>query len=86
MLSNPKFQKQLRKGWSILVGLVVVSLLLSGCGGTAAASKVYHVGVLAGLNFVSAITDGLKAKMTELGYVEGKNIVYDVQATDFDLD
>jgi putative ABC transport system substrate-binding protein len=41
--------------------------------------------VLAGLNFVSAITDGLKAKMTELGYVEGKNIVYDVQATDFDL-
>ena len=86
MLSNHKFQKQLHKGWSILVGLVVVSLLLSGCGGATAASKVYHVGVLAGLNFVSAITDGLKAKMTELGYVEGKNIVYDVQATDFDYD
>jgi putative ABC transport system substrate-binding protein len=43
------------------------------------------VGVLSGLDFVADITDGLKVKMTELGYVEGKNIVYDVQKTNFDM-
>jgi putative ABC transport system substrate-binding protein len=46
---------------------------------------VYRVGILSGLSFVAVITDGFKAKMTELGYVEGKNIVYDVQKTDFDM-
>jgi putative ABC transport system substrate-binding protein len=30
--------------------------------------------------------DGFKAKMTELGYVEGKNITYDVESTDVDLE
>ena len=86
MLSNHKFQKQLRKGWTILVGIVVVSLLLSGCGGAAAASKVYHVGVLSGLDAFAPAIDGFKAKMTELGYTEGKNIVYDVQKTNVDID
>jgi len=62
----------------------VFSLLLSGCGG-AQKPKVYRVGVLSGLDFVADITDGLKVKMTELGYVEGKNIVYDVQKTNFDM-
>jgi putative ABC transport system substrate-binding protein len=56
---------------------------LSGCG--VQQPKVYRVGVLSGLNYVAVITDGFKAKMTELGYVEGQNITYDVQKTDFDL-
>jgi len=59
-------------------------MLLGGCGG-AQPNKVYRVGILSGLNFVAVITDGFKAKMTELGYVEGKNITYDVQKTDFDM-
>jgi putative tryptophan/tyrosine transport system substrate-binding protein len=41
--------------------------------------KVYRVGILSGLDFFSGITDGFKQKMTELGYVEGKNIQYDIQ-------
>jgi len=56
---------------------------LSACGATA--TKVYRVGVLSGLDFFANTTDGFKAKMTELGYVEGQNIVYDVQKTDFDM-
>ncbi len=77
-------QRRIRNGWvAILVWLVVITLLLSGCG--AQQPKVYRVGILSGLNYVAVITDGFKAKMTELGYVEGKNIVYDVQKTDFDL-
>jgi putative ABC transport system substrate-binding protein len=60
-----------------------MGLLVSGCG--AEKPKVYRVGVLAGLDFVGVITDGFKAGMTELGYVEGQNIVYDVQKTNFDM-
>ena len=26
-----------------------------------------------------------KERMTELGYIEGKNIIYDIQKTDFDI-
>jgi putative ABC transport system substrate-binding protein len=75
---------QKRSWWSIvIIGFLVLGVLLSGCG--AEKPKVYRVGVLSGLNFVAVITDGFKAKMTELGYVEGKNIVYDVQKTDFDM-
>ncbi len=85
MLSNHKFQNQLRKGWTILVGMVVVSLLLSGCG-NAQAAKVYHVGVLSGHDAFAPAIDGLKSKMTELGYTEGKNIVYDVQKSNVDMD
>jgi putative ABC transport system substrate-binding protein len=85
MLGYNHSQTRTRTGWTILVGFVVFSLLLSGCAG-AQKPKVYRVGVLSGLDFVADITDGLKAKMTELGYTEGKNITYDVQKTNFDLE
>jgi putative ABC transport system substrate-binding protein len=68
----------------LLVLIVVVALLLNGCGGKK--TKVYKVGILSGLNFLADTTDGFKAKMAELGYEEGKNIVYDVQATDFNME
>lgn len=68
----------------ILVPILVVALLLGSCR-AAERPKVYRVGVLSGLEFVADITDGFKAGMAELGYVEGENIVYDVQRTDFDL-
>jgi putative ABC transport system substrate-binding protein len=68
----------------IFVSIMVAALLLSGCSGKK--SKVYKVGVLSGLNFLADTTDGFKSKMTELGYEEGKNIVYDVQQTDFDME
>ena len=69
-----------------ILALLVAVLAVSGCTTTGTdTQKVYHVGVLSGLNFVADITDGLKERMTELGYVEGQNIVYDVQKTDFDM-
>jgi putative ABC transport system substrate-binding protein len=63
---------------------MIVALLLSGCGG--AQTKTYKVGVLSGLDAFAPVIDGLKSKLTELGYVEGKNIVYDVQKTNVDMD
>jgi len=72
-----------RTWWIILTLMVMGSLLLSGCG--AEEPKVYKVGVLGGITFVADIVDGFKAEMTELGYVEGENIEYDVQITEFDM-
>lgn len=77
-------QRKLSKVWVMLCVLILFSLVLSGCGN--AKPKVFRVGVLSGLSFVANITDGFKAKMTELGYVEGENIIYDVQETDFDME
>jgi putative ABC transport system substrate-binding protein len=72
-----------QKVWSSLTWIIVIALLLSGCS-TFQPAKVYHVGILSGLQAFAPVTDGFKSKMAELGYVEGKNIIYDVQSTDVD--
>ena len=82
MINKHKFQNG-RNWFTIIILAVVIVMLLSSCG--AEEPKVYKVGVLSGLEFLGVITDGFKAKMTELGYVEGENIVYDVQKADFDM-
>jgi putative ABC transport system substrate-binding protein len=74
MLNKNNFPKL----WSMLVWVVVMAMLMSGCG-SATKDKVYKVGVLSGLDAFIGITDGFKTKMAELGYVEGKNVVYDIQ-------
>jgi putative tryptophan/tyrosine transport system substrate-binding protein len=70
--------------WALFTCVVMVALLLSGCSG-AQQAKQYKVGVLLGLPFTAPIGDGFKAGMADLGYVEGENIVYDVQVTNFDI-
>jgi putative ABC transport system substrate-binding protein len=79
------FQGKSRKVWVLLAWLVAAALLISGCNG-GQSSKVYKVGVLSGLDAFAPAFDGFKAKMTELGYIEGKNITYEVQSTDVDLE
>ncbi|OHB59890.1 MAG: hypothetical protein A2Y12_18910 [Planctomycetes bacterium GWF2_42_9] len=66
----------------ILVVIYVLMIALCGCS-KKQPQKIYRVGILAGNPFVTII-DGFKAKMAELGYVEGKNIVYDVHNLGFD--
>ena len=78
-------KKNSQKIWTMLVWVVVVAMLLSGCG-SSQQSKMYKVGVLSGLGAFAPAVDGFKSKMAELGYVEGKNISYDVQSTDVDFD
>lgn len=78
-------QKNSQKLLTMLIWVVVVAMLLSGCGSTQQA-KTYKVGVLSGLSAFAPAVDGFKSKMAELGYVEGKNISYDVQSTEVDID
>ncbi len=77
-----KRTKSMRQIFSLLL-LVVVCVFLSSCGGKE--SKVYRVGILSGLDYMADAVVGFKAKMTELGYIEGKNIVYDLHKTNFDM-
>jgi putative tryptophan/tyrosine transport system substrate-binding protein len=78
-------QKYSQNVWTLLTCVVVMAMLLSGCGNSQQA-KTYKVGVLSGLDAFAPAFDGFKAKMTELGYIEGKNITYDVQSTNVDMD
>ena len=84
MSTNNRSQNRTRRAWTFLVWMTVIALLLSGCG-SAQKSKVYKVGVLSGLDAFAPAVDGFKSKMTELGYVEGKNITYDLQSTNVDF-
>ncbi len=55
--------------------LMLIGLLLTACGGTTPATT-HTIGVV---NYVPALDQvfvGFKAKMTTLGYVEGKNVTY----------
>lgn len=65
--------------------LIVLALgAVTGCSNSK--PKTYRIGVLSGLNFVTSIADSFMDEMTELGYEAGKNVVYDVQRIDFDME
>jgi putative tryptophan/tyrosine transport system substrate-binding protein len=85
MLNKKNSQGKSQKVWALVTWMMIASMLLSGCAG-AQQAKVYHVGILSGLDFVADSTDGFKEGMTALGYTEGKNIIYDVQKTNFDME
>ena len=66
-----------------IFGIILIALLFSGC---SLKPKIYNVGILSGLDFFANTVDGFKTKMTELGYIEDKNIIYDFQKTNFEPD
>lgn len=73
-----------RTAWNLLLFITVGALFASGCAG-APQNKVYRVGILGFAPFMQ-IAEGFKAKMAELGYVEGQNVTYDVQMWDVAVD
>jgi putative ABC transport system substrate-binding protein len=66
----------------ILVLLIAVCIFLTGCG--AEKPKVYRVGIISGAPPFESIGYGFKMKMTELGYIEGENIIYDFKKMSID--
>ncbi len=81
MRCNEYSQKRTMSGRIMFVGTILILLILSGCGSKL---KVYRVGILSGSDAFINIADGFKSKMTELGYMEGKNIIYDLWALNAD--
>ena len=54
---------------------ILTGLLLTACGG-ATPAKTYTVGVVNYVPALEPVLTGFKARMAELGYVEGKNVTY----------
>ena len=82
MSGNPLSRIRTRNKWSILFGGAVMIALWSGCAGEV--PKRYRVGMLIGADTLNPLATAIKAEMTELGYVEGTNIVYDTQSSNSD--
>lgn len=83
----PDAQAPAKRSYRVMLGIAVVVAVVLFAGvyiawtkrvGTPT-EKVYHVGVLNALDYFSPAIDGFKQRMTELGYIEGTNIVYDIQ-------
>lgn len=75
MTRNPPARANTRTRWSILIWVVALSLLLAACGGTGQ-PKSYTIGVAIETKGLVDLFTNFKAAMTDLGYVEGKNITY----------
>lgn len=78
----------------LLVGIIAVLVILTGGAiyffafpkntQGIPSGKVFKVGILSGLNLFAPIADSFKTELATLGYIEGKNIVYDLQKTNFE--
>ncbi|WP_419659595.1 ABC transporter, substrate-binding protein [Desulfosarcina variabilis str. Montpellier] len=78
-----KYKKNMRTlSRYVSIGIILMVILLTAC---SKGEKTYRVGILTfkGGSFIR-IAEGFKKKMADLGYVEGRNIVYDVQFMQFD--
>ncbi len=71
------------KGWlGWIAGVAIPAVFFIGaCTGE---QKGYEIGILCGLDYISELPNGFRAKMAELGYTEGENIVYHIQHTNFE--
>jgi putative ABC transport system substrate-binding protein len=78
--------KKIRFGLKLLIlsFFTVGFIFLSGCGKNAEKKQAYRVGIISGVEAFANIADAFKDKMTELGYVEGENIVYDLRKLNAD--
>lgn len=71
---------------SIFTVFLIGCLSLVNCSKNSKENKMYKIGILNGLDYVACIIDGFKSGMAELGYMEGKNIIYDIHNTNFEPD
>lgn len=63
----------------LVLFLIVVAFLYQTNRQQAREEKIYHIGILVRGSFYEPAVVSYKRKLAELGYVEGKNIMYDVR-------
>ncbi len=72
---------------SLIALLITACMLLSGCTSQQTSQqKVYHVGILSGSDLFISIASSFTEELGRLGYIEGKNIVYDMHKTNIEHD
>lgn len=82
MLRKKFFKNRSGIRWTLLIGVLAFSLLLSSCGEKK--PRVYRVGILTCLAAFASVAGGFMSEMAELGYINGENIVYDFQTVTCD--
>lgn len=93
-MNSMKQIRVLKKIWAVVLSIAIL-VSISGCSSGEAKTqtqtqtktqtdKVFRIGILSGLDYLLATSDGFKAEMTKLGYIEGQNVVYDIQKTNSD--
>jgi putative ABC transport system substrate-binding protein len=75
MTDTKNLQKRNQKGRTIFVWAGVFSLLLMACDKTQP-PKIYTIGVVNYVPTLDPVFDGFKTGLSDLDYVEGKNITY----------
>ena len=76
-------KRRIKRLFRIVLAILPL-LILEGC--SEKAPQNYRVGILCGLEYIADAAEGFKEGMAALGYIEGKNIVYDFQKTNFQPD
>src|SRR4030042_1841555 len=66
---------------SLLLITIAICISLISC---SKKQKIYHVGIVTDYSPFMIVADSFKASMAELGYIEGENIVYDIQEKHLD--
>jgi putative ABC transport system substrate-binding protein len=59
----------------LMIGLMMIGLLLTACGGTPPA-KTYTIGVVNYVPALESVLAGFKAQMTAFGHMEGQHVTY----------
>lgn len=75
-----KHHSSIQYTWAAV--LLAITLGLAGCSKQTPAEPVYSIGIVSGFDAFAEISRGFKEQMTTLGYIEGQNVVYDVQSVD----
>jgi len=68
----------------LVVLLIVTCVFCSGCNELQEGAKVYRVGIVGGVEAFTEIADGFIDGLTDLGYIQGENIIYDSQIGNYD--
>ncbi|MFH1195098.1 MAG: ABC transporter substrate-binding protein [bacterium] len=61
--------------------VLFIFLIVFAVGSCTKTPKIYKVGILCGMDAFANTIEGFKSKMNELGYIEGKNIIYEIKKT-----
>lgn len=77
MLNQKNFYWKYKKNWVFMMCLMILTLLLNGCGNLPGAQpKTYTIGVIIESQTQTGAFDIYKSYMEKSGYIEGKNVTY----------
>ncbi len=75
------FCRKYNNKYNLFVVMIIFIFYVIGCGSK---QRMYRVGILSGSDAFLTISDGFKTQMAGLGFIEGRNIRYEIHAFNAD--